>query len=145
MFSEFPKEADGLVFNNRTPDSHWGKPETVEAMLRIGRLWKERFPNSAISIGQVSRKNGGPMPPHKSHRLGVDVDIRPMRNDLKNLPVTFQDKANYNRDLTWELIRMVRANAKVKLVLFNDPRLIAEGLCQPFAGHDNHLHFRFLY
>ncbi len=144
-FIEFPKVADGISFNNRAVDTHFGKQETIDAMLRVGRLWKQKFPASTISIGQMSRKNGGPMPPHKSHRLGVDVDVRPMRNDLKNLPVVYTDRANYNRELTRELIRLVRATARVKLVLFNDPVLIAEGLCQHYAGHDNHLHFRFIY
>jgi len=144
-FIELPKTADGIVFNNRTNDSHFGKRETIDALLRVGRLWRQKYYAVSVSVGQISRKNGGKFPPHSSHRLGVDVDIRPMRNDLKNAPVTYTDKANYNRDLTRELIRMMRANAKVKLVLFNDPVLIAEGLCRHYAGHDNHLHFRFSY
>lgn len=144
MFIELPKEAEGLTNNNRTFDSHFGKPETIEALLKVGRLWHQQFPMAHISIGHISRKNGAVFPPHKSHRLGVDIDVRPFRNDLQNLPCRFQD-INYNRDLTRKLIVMIRANTKVKLILFNDPVLIAEGLCRYYNGHDNHLHIRFNY
>jgi murein endopeptidase len=145
MFTELPKSAPGLLMNNRTADSHFGKPSVIEALLRAGRLWQSRYPASKISVGHLSRKNGGPFPPHKSHRAGLDVDVRPMRSDLKNLPVTCNDRINYNRDLTRKLIQELRASAKVKLVLFNDPVLVAEGLTQSFPGHENHLHFRFAY
>ncbi len=144
-FTELPKVAPGLTSNNRTADSHWGKQETINALLRAGRAWQSRFPKASLSIGQISRKNGGKFPPHASHRLGVDVDVRPVRNDLKDLPVTYDDKNNYNRTLTRELIKLMRESAKVKLVLFNDPVLIAEGLCRAYTGHSNHLHFRFNY
>lgn len=145
MFIELPKVADGLVFNNRTSDSHWGKPETIDALLRIGRLWKAQFPKSAISVGHISRKSGARFPPHLSHRLGVDVDLRPMRNDLKNLSVTCDDRINYNRDLTRELIKILRANTRIKTILFNDTGLIAEGLTKFWPQHQNHLHARFSY
>lgn len=144
-FIELPKIAEGLVFNNRTADSHFGKPETIDALLRLGRLWKQTYPASSISVGHISRKSGAKFPPHLSHRLGVDVDLRPMRNDLKNLPVTCDDRINYNRDLTRELIKMIRGNTKVKLILYSDPVLVAEGLCRAYPGHRNHLHTRFSY
>lgn len=144
-FIELPKNAEGLANNNRTGDSHFGKPETIDALLRLGRLWKQQFPASQISVGHISRQSGAVFPPHKSHRVGVDVDIRPVRNDLKNLKVTIFDKANYNRDLTRKLIHLIRANTKIKLILFNDPVLVAEGLCRSYPGHHNHLHVRFSY
>ena len=31
----------------------------------------------------------------------------------------------------------------IELIFFNDPQLIAEGLTQQFANHDNHLHVRY--
>lgn len=143
MFIELPRSAPGIVCNNRTGDSHWGKKEVIEALLRIGALWAATK-KTPISVGQISRRNGGPFPPHLSHKLGVDVDIRPMRLDGRNLPVSVTDKA-YAADATRVLVYMVRENAKVKLILFNDPALVKAGLTRKYAGHSNHIHVRFDY
>ena len=41
--------------------------------------------------------------------------------------------------------RAIRAAAPghVKLIYFNDPVLIEQGLVRPYAGHDDHLHIRY--
>ena len=31
----------------------------------------------------------------------------------------------------------------MKLIYFNDPVLIKEGLVRPYSGHDDHLHIRY--
>ena len=96
-------------------------------------------------MGDISRYGGGPLPPHKSHRLGVDIDIRLMRNDGREAGVTYQDAA-YSRALTVELIRAIQANGvlRVKVIYFNDPTVIRSvpGVKEQ-KGHDNHLHVRF--
>lgn len=138
-FKELPV-SPGLAFNNRTPDSHWGKPEVVDALVRIGKLWGTDRP--AISIGHISRKNGGKFPPHNTHKNGDDVDIRPMRKDGKNASVTWRD-AQYSQSLTREMIEVIRDNAPIKSILFNDPILIGERLCQAYPNHSNHLHVNF--
>ena len=53
--------------------------------------------------------------------------------------------ASYDRAATRELINAIRAAAPghVKLIYFNDPVLIKEGLTTEFKGHDDHLHIRY--
>ena len=53
--------------------------------------------------------------------------------------------ASYDRTATRALIKAIRATAPghVKLIYFNDPVLIKEGLVRPYAGHDDHLHIRY--
>ena len=53
--------------------------------------------------------------------------------------------SSYNRAATRALIKAIRAAAPghVKLIYFNDPVLIGEGLTTRFAGHDNHFHVRY--
>jgi penicillin-insensitive murein DD-endopeptidase len=140
-FKELPVSR-GLAFNNRTPDSHWGKPEVIDSLVKIGKLWADKH-DSAISVGQISRKLGGSFPPHHTHRDGDDVDIRPMRTDKQNLPTTWK-APEYSRDLTREMIKTIRANAPIRSILFNDPALIREKICQAYLGHDNHLHVNFM-
>ena len=52
---------------------------------------------------------------------------------------------SYDRTATRALIKAIRATAPghVKLIYFNDPVLIKEGLVRPYAGHDDHLHIRY--
>ena len=78
---------------------------------------------------------------HKSHQLGVDVDIRPLRNDGQEGPVRYQS-GEYSRALTQQLVNIVRANSilPVKLILFNDPAVTG---VSAYPNHDDHLHVRF--
>ena len=51
----------------------------------------------------------------------------------------------YDRAATRDLIKAIRATASghVKLIYFNDPVLIREGLTTWYSGHDDHLHIRY--
>jgi hypothetical protein len=53
--------------------------------------------------------------------------------------------STYDRAATRDLIKAIRATAPrhVKLIWFNDPVLIGEGLTTWHAGHDDHLHIRY--
>lgn len=81
------------------------------------------------------------MPPHQSHRLGVDVDVRPVRTDGQNTGVTTDDAA-YDRAATTALIELWWQKAPVQLVLFNDKTVIDAGLSRAHPGHGNHFHVR---
>jgi peptidoglycan hydrolase-like protein with peptidoglycan-binding domain len=99
-----------------------------------------------VALGDASLEHGGVIPGHETHRQGLDVDLRPMR-DGKNQCTLGTDyrRASYNRAATRALIKEIRAAAPghVKLIYFNDPVLIKEGLTTRSAGHDNHLHVRY--
>jgi peptidoglycan hydrolase-like protein with peptidoglycan-binding domain len=99
-----------------------------------------------VALGDASFEHGGVIPGHETHRQGLDVDLRPMR-DGKNQCTLGTDyrRASYNRAATRTLIKEIRAAAPghVKLIYFNDPVLIKEGLTTRLAGHDNHLHVRY--
>lgn len=143
MFVELPKIVLGLVSFNRRSDTHYGKQETINALIRIGHEWAQSDA-TPIGVGHISRRDGSRFPPHKSHRKGVDVDIRPMRKDGKNLPVTIQSKM-YDAEATRMVVNVIRAQSKVKLILFNDPKLVKAGLTQMYPNHSNHLHVRLDY
>jgi hypothetical protein len=53
--------------------------------------------------------------------------------------------ATYDRAATRALVKAIRAIAPghVKLIYFNDPVLISEGLTTWHTGHEDHLHVRF--
>ncbi len=84
-----PRSGPGFISSAPT-SSQFGLPETIQALQSIGAAWQRAHPNGPVmNIRDISFQGGGPMPGHKSHRLGVDMDIRPMRNDGKQGPVVF--------------------------------------------------------
>ena len=72
-------------------------------------------------------------PRHASHQKGIDVDIRLVRSDRQELPVSYRVKVRgawrlnpaYSRDLTQELVKLIRANCilQVDRIFFNDPKV----------------------
>ena len=82
----------------------------------------------------------------QTHEVGLDVDVRPIR-DAENQCTwgTNWRFASYDRAATRTLIKTIRAAAPghVKLIYFNDPVLIREGLTTWYSGHDDHLHIRY--
>jgi peptidoglycan hydrolase-like protein with peptidoglycan-binding domain len=99
-----------------------------------------------VAIGDIGFEHGGDIPGHESHERGLDVDVRPMRRDENHCRwgVSYRSSA-YDRAATRALIRAIRAAAPghVKLIYFNDPVLIREGLSRWHTGHDDHVHIRY--
>ncbi len=132
---------DGL-FGYYSEARKYGTTLMVDALSEVGRIWHLRGKVPAIGIGDMSQKGGGEISGHGSHRLGVDVDIRPLQKNGQTGPITWRD-ANYSRELTQELADILHANGKfaVEFIFFNDPNV--KGV-RYWANHDNHLHARFL-
>ncbi len=141
--TQLPESGVGFVTNNRGAhgEFQFGQQSTIDAALAVGAAWDAAHSGRPFSIGQISLRGGGPMPPHLSHRLGVDVDVRPVRQDGNNAPVVITDP-QYDRGLTTALIELWWQKAPVQLVLFNDTTVIAAGLSRPSPGHGNHFHVR---
>lgn len=135
-----PESGTGFLCNNRASNTHYGEQATIDAVIRAGKAWAE-IHSSPFSVGQISRKGGGIFPPHKSHKLGIDVDVRPLRRDGKNESVTINDD-QYDQPGTISLLRLFRQVAPVHQIFFNDREAIAEGLSQFVNGHNNHFHVR---
>jgi len=136
----------GLGFStfNREPGGadQFGRASTIRAIETIAEAWHERHPAQPIAVGDISRRRGGPFPPHSAHVDGRDVDVRPFTSNGENVPVTIHHP-NYSHVITREFVLLVRDLFPAVVILFNDPRLISEKLTKKFAGHDNHLHVRF--
>ena len=75
--------------------------------------------------------------------MGTDVDIRPLTNNGIEEATNIQ-AANYSHTLTRELLQLIKEKFPGAMVLFNDQRLISEGLSRKAPGHDNHVHVRFV-
>ncbi|GAB3263894.1 hypothetical protein GCM10027425_28560 [Alteromonas gracilis] len=120
----------------------WGTANAVHGLLLAAAAVRER--HGRVAVGDLSYEHGGDTPQHRSHRVGLDVDLRPMAVGGRqcSTPSSWQSSA-YSRAGTRALVRALRSTGRVRLVYFNDPVLIREGLVRPYVGHDNHLHVRF--
>jgi len=103
--------------------------------------------NGQVPLGDAGFEHGGTIPGHSSHQVGLDIDIWPVRTDSAQCTagrITWQS-ATYDRAATRALAQAIRnaAPGHVKLIFFNDPVLIEEGLTTQYPNHDNHLHVRY--
>lgn len=118
-----------------------GTQLTINALIALGAAWFLESPDLPIQYGDLSRKGGGKFPPHSAHKNGHEVDIRPMRKD-KLLAATNIFDSSYDSAKTKALVKLIRKLYPQAVVLFNDPKLINEGLTTSHSGHDNHLHLK---
>jgi peptidoglycan hydrolase-like protein with peptidoglycan-binding domain len=123
----------------------WGTGAAI-GQVRAAAVTVVALGHGPIAIGDIGHEHGGDIRGHESHELGFDVDIRPMRHDERQCRWGGSYRlASYDRAATRDLVRALRAAAPghVKVIYFNDPVLIREGLTRWYTGHDDHLHVRF--
>jgi hypothetical protein len=126
--------------------ANWGTAEAIASLEAVGRTVFS-LGYGRVAVGDVSFEFGGPIRGHESHRVGLDVDVRPLgrANDQCGVAGTTWRSTAYDRAATRTMIQKLRAYAPghIKLIWFNDPVLIGEGLTTWHTGHDDHLHVRF--
>jgi peptidoglycan hydrolase-like protein with peptidoglycan-binding domain len=139
-----PEQGIGYVTFNREPGGRdqVGRASTIRSVQQLGEAWNERHPTIPIAVGDISRRGGGPFPPHASHKDGRDADLRPLTNNGRNEPTNI-DAVNFSHALTRELILLIRQQFDPEVIFFNDPLTIQEGLTKHAEGHGSHLHVRF--
>ena len=133
---------DYSVGNGR---ANWGTGAAI-GLLEAGARAFAATGRGRVAVGDVSLEHGGDIAGHDTHEVGLDVDIRPIRDGRNQCTRgTNWRLASYDRAATRALVRAIRAAAPdhVKVIYFNDPVLIDEGLTQRHSGHDDHLHVRY--
>jgi peptidoglycan hydrolase-like protein with peptidoglycan-binding domain len=136
------KVCDYQVGNGR---ADWGTAAAI-GQIEAAAVTVVAKGHGRVAIGDVGFEYGGRIPGHTSHRYGLDVDVRPMRTDERQCSWGVNYRAStYDRAATRDLVRVIRAAAPghVKLIWFNDPVLVNEGLTSRHTGHDDHLHIRY--
>lgn len=138
MLPQAPEGAGYYVYG--TPGQGAGQyahPMMMSMLLFVERQWVT-LDTRKFGIGDISLAGGGRYEPHRSHKTGLEVDIRPLRKDGKRSVVYWQWTDQYDKAATAALIELFRAYPGVGKVYFNDPDL--RHLAQPLVNHDNHLH-----
>jgi peptidoglycan hydrolase-like protein with peptidoglycan-binding domain len=125
--------------------ANWATAEAIDTLEGAGRA-VQALGLGRIAVGDASFEHGGDIPGHETHERGLDIDIRPLRKARDQCTWgTNWRLSSYDRAATRTLIQKIRAASPdhIKLIYFNDPVLIGEGLTTWFTGHDDHLHVRF--
>jgi penicillin-insensitive murein endopeptidase len=149
---------------------NWGHPELVKFLERFAPLAAKATGRRGILVGDMAQPRGGPLPfGHKSHQIGLDVDIwfMPMpdrvlsQEERENISANNLVAANgkhINSEI-WSsadiaFIRTAAEQPEVERVLVN--AAIKKELCRvegkndkswmskvrPWYGHADHIHVR---
>jgi peptidoglycan hydrolase-like protein with peptidoglycan-binding domain len=126
--------------------AHWGTGAAVGQLEAAGARFYRRT-GLKTSVGELSWQHGGNIPGHATHEVGLDVDIGLIRRDgrhCRRLGLSYK-QAQYDRAATRELIKAIYATARgqLKLIYFNDPVLVREGLVVRYPNHNDHMHVRY--
>ena len=136
---QLPQQCGFGYYSYSSGDRQYGTPETIKALQQVAMTFRNNLPAVQIGIGDMSFVDGRVMSPHQSHRSGRNVDIRPLRKDNQNSPVTITDQ-HYSRENTHLLVESLLAHRNVSKILFNDTKIKGVVL---YAGHHNHMHVEF--
>lgn len=168
-------EPDTERFVMQRPQRGWGKPLAVDAIrdsitqVQVANPW-----GSVLVVGDLSKDGGGCLPPHKSHRGGLDADIGYyMRGARQRSWLGPAAPDTVDADRTWLLLRAFLATGRLQYAFvdyglqqslyeaaqragesteqlakwFQFPRAIEsahETVIRHLAGHADHMHVRFV-
>lgn len=126
--------------------ANWGTAAGIGQLERAVQVFAGTG-QGQVPLGDFGFEHGGDIPGHASHEVGLDVDLWPIRTDSAQCSagrITWQS-GTYDRAATRQLVQAIRnaAPGHVRLIFFNDPTLINEGLTTQYPNHDNHLHVRY--
>jgi len=158
----------------KRPDNAWGTPRTVTAIQTAAKRYLDRgLGGPAIHVGDISKRSGGPFPPHLSHQDGRDVDVGYVLQgdaaDVKRFVTATAGRLDVVR--SWALVDAFLGTERVRYIfvdyglqrllyehakregipkdrlaeLFQYPRgsAAAQGVIRHWRGHANHFHVRF--
>jgi len=99
---------DGPGYFVRRKNRNYGTADTIRALQNAFFAVKKRLPRvHDIVVGDISKKDGGRLAPHKSHQTGIDADIGFYFHNQKPAgPKVALDAQSSKLDLeaTWALI-----------------------------------------
>ncbi|HEY8376232.1 MAG TPA: penicillin-insensitive murein endopeptidase, partial [Nannocystis sp.] len=152
----------------------YGTVPTISALVEAFEDFYNRYPDGPkIRVGELARRTGGRVPPHRSHRTGRDIDIGYIFRGIDDGEHRWQymNVHNFDAEKNWALIQELLETGKVQTIyiskklqkllhkeaqkhlseeqlaaLFEYPRTPQSpyATIQHWRGHSNHMHVRFI-
>src|SRR6185436_9942578 len=76
-----------MVPAHATSRVRWALPALLSVLDRASRVVARKFPGSVLELGELSRRDGGPIVSHLSHQNGRDADVGFYIVDLDGEPI----------------------------------------------------------
>lgn len=122
----------GTPGNGRGQFAH---PRMMTVIQTVACEWCQ-VDSRKFGVGNISLADGVRFQPHRSHRSGLEVDVRAIRRDGREAPCNRLD-GQYDQGATAKLIGLFLQQPMVKAVRFND---ISIPGVRSLAGHNDHFH-----
>ncbi len=111
----------GPGYHVRCPAYAWGTNETIHSILNAIACFRAKHPDAPkVVIADISKRYGGKLKRHKSHRSGRDVDVGMFAvwgNSETDIPN--HRPQDLNIPLTWDLIKCFVDTGKVKMIFLD--------------------------
>ncbi len=158
----------------KRPYLAFGTDKTIRLLERAVGQYKQRHAKSPkVLIGNISKRGGGKLEPHLSHRQGVDIDVGYVLkgSELTNTRFSGVNQENFDAARTWTLVKSFLDTDEVRYIfmdyalqetlyeyakskgtsedeldeLFQYPRGRghSHGIIRHWRSHRNHFHVRF--
>jgi penicillin-insensitive murein endopeptidase len=148
---------------------NWGHPETIDYIRDLSRFAARQPGWQGLYIGDISQPRGGPMlSGHRSHQIGLDVDIwmlpasrinlsQETREQISSISMRRDNGAYVNENWSRAHHRILKKAAQdprvarifvfpgAKVQMCNDERGFSRGWLRkirPWWGHHYHFHVR---
>jgi hypothetical protein len=136
--------------------------------------WGATYPNAApVKLGEFSKRGGGRLKPHSSHRTGRDVDVGYVVHDPGDgMRFRRATKQSLDAEATWGLVHSLVVSGDIEYIFMNgyvqrmllpfarrdlppeelprwfsvaarDHRTQSKAIVKAWRGHDDHMHVRF--
>ena len=133
---EMPESRNGDWILNSPYGSEraWGREEMIRHLWLVCKEWRRRYPDRPrVRVGDISKPDGSPFPPHNTHMFGLAVDI-------KTRPMNVVDIGLPNQEQPLELAELFYTFGATS-VLYGQPHKFDGLPIVPQAGgHENHFH-----
>ncbi len=108
--------AEEGVLSMQRPERGHGRPALVAAIALAARSVQQTEPRgSHLVVGDLSKEGGGCLPPHRSHRGGVDADIGYYHLGGRQRGwLGLATPEDLDADRTWQLIAALRATGRLR-------------------------------
>lgn len=151
----------------------YGAVHTINALVQAFETWGSKYPDGPkLRIGEISRRTGGRVPPHSSHRSGRDIDIGYIFHGIDDGEHRwkYMNVRNFDAEKNWALVQALLETDQVQTIyiskklqkllhkeaakhldeaqlaaLFEYPHTPQSpyATIQHWRGHANHMHVRF--
>jgi len=102
------------------PQHAWGTQETVDGIARaVASVHEVHGDAHPLHVGELSRRFGGPLYPHRSHQSGRDVDLGYYY--LPGKAAWYQRASKHTLDVarTWTLVRALITESDVEYIFID--------------------------